>query len=69
MGDIKLKNILAVEGLKLVSGERGHITATEWLYLYNKVEDQLTGAQVGIFAKRAEYIRQNYPINMDTVAA
>jgi len=67
---IRRKNFLISEGRLQVAGEQSQLTAEEWLYLYNQVEeDDLVGRQADIFASFEELIRgQNPKLDMDTVA-
>lgn len=66
---IRHKNFLASEGRLLAAGGRSQLTAEEWLYLYNHVEDNLVGRQADIFADYEESIRDRHPqLEMDTVA-
>lgn len=68
MVDIKRKNFLLVQGRLLADGKQSHLTAEEWLYLYNQVRSDLVGVQTRIFATLALRIRARQEISVDTVA-
>lgn len=58
---VREKNFLVVEGRLISAGKRSHLTASEWLYLYEQIKPHLLGAQKEVFLGIAKRIQKRFP--------